>query len=92
MVFPNRLHIFYSSLFLVKFIFFDNKSCFGNESILDSIIIAAPDTIVAVIERRHQIASQRACLAVDLLPFYEQEAKERHKRKPVDFVQEKIPE
>jgi len=44
------------------------------------------------IERRHQIASQRACLAVDLLPFYEQEAKERQKRKPVDSIQDKIPE
>lgn len=44
------------------------------------------------IERRHLTPSQRACLAVELLPFYEQAAKERQIRKPDDFVMEKIPQ
>jgi len=53
--------------------------------------MAAPSSILAVIERRHLTASERACLVVALLPFYKQEAKECQKRKPVDSVQEKFP-
>jgi len=77
------------------FIFFDNKTCFGIEAILDSTIIAAPSSILAVIERRHLTSSQRACLAVDLLLFYEQEAKERQATSTggaSSQLMEKIPE
>jgi hypothetical protein len=49
-------------------------------------------TVSLNIERRHLTPSQRACLAVELLPLYEQAAKERQIRKPSDFVMEKIPQ
>lgn len=44
------------------------------------------------LQRRQLDKSQRACVAQDVLPMYEKYAKERQKRKPKDFVMEKVPE
>jgi len=44
------------------------------------------------VERRHLTASQRAAIAVDMLPLLEEEAKERQMRKPIDSVPAEMPE
>ena len=44
------------------------------------------------LQRRHLSQSQKAALAVDLLPILKAEAKKRQVRKPTDYVREQIPE